>query len=206
MAAMHQSLFDPAIRPEGWAAHPMEAGHEARASQRSRSHREREEEVSTSCDESEDEKVKAKGKGKAKAKAKKRKRQPVKKMEAKRGGGGGGTRKGVGSKSGDMHRRTAGASDDEISSLPEAVKHAAEPRLSAAQLKAAKQKMKAPISEGEETDEDEDEDEDEDGGPRGLTADEKLQAVEWLTTPEHYKNLHTSLETYCITVSKPTCI
>ena len=70
MAAMHQSLFDPAIRPEGWAAHPMEAGHEARASQRSRSHREREEEVSTSCDESEDEKVKAKGKGKAKEKAK----------------------------------------------------------------------------------------------------------------------------------------
>ncbi|KAM5542426.1 hypothetical protein V8D89_003885 [Ganoderma adspersum] len=191
MAAMHQGPLDPAARPpEGWVAYPMEAGHLARASQRSRSHREREEEVS-SCEESEDEK--------AKVKAKKRKRQTVKKTEAKRGGGRG-TRKGLGSKSRNLHRHTAGASDDEISSLSEAVKHAAEPRLSAAQLQAAKQKMKAPVSEGEQFEgEETDEDEDEDGGPHGLTADEKLQAVEWLTTPEHYKSLRTSLETYCIT-------
>ncbi|KAM5538425.1 hypothetical protein V8D89_008027 [Ganoderma adspersum] len=191
MPPMQQGAFDPAARPDSWVAYPMDAGHLGRASRRSQSRREREEEVS-SGEESEEEK--------GKTKPKKRKR-PTKKSEAKRGGAR--SRKGVGSKSGELHRRTTGASDEEISTLSEAVKHGAEPRLSAAQLKAAKQRMKAPVSEGEELEgEETDEDEDEDGGPRGLTVDEKLQAVEWLTTPEHYKNLRTSLESYCITMSQ----
>ncbi|KAL7281623.1 hypothetical protein ACG7TL_004940 [Trametes sanguinea] len=91
-----------------------------------------------------------------------------------------GTGKGKGSKSGQLHRRESGISDDEIEKLSDSLKDGARPqRAQVIEIK------------GEKADKDM-------GKGRGLTDEEKMLAVEYLTRPERYSNIKQSLQQYCV--------
>lgn len=152
-------------------------------------------------------------------KKKKRNATPAKKGGSKRKTKGGEkgkakARGGAGSKSGNLHRRSPGASDDEVAELPAAAKHAAEPRLSNAQRKELQERadLGREVSDRDGIGENEDIEDGDDGSSEGSGSEdddvkkwglddaEKLQAVEYLTVPERYEQIRTSLSKYCIEV------
>ncbi|EJF58574.1 hypothetical protein DICSQDRAFT_172776 [Dichomitus squalens LYAD-421 SS1] len=206
MAGLYRSTpagqFGPAMG-DTWKGDPAAAwdNEQSRTSRKRNSRKETPEDASEESDSGteSDSSDEDRGKGKARKKVKKKtKKTPARGRKKGKGKGEGGRAKpksGAGSKSGD-NRRDTGVSDDEIARLTDAVKHAAEPRLSQAQLKAANQqregKGRAELdAEGSD-----------DEGSQGLNDEEKLHAVEWLTTPERYAEIRTSLDRFCVLMAQ----